>query len=141
MEHDSAQYLAQHSGETSFAEYNSSINEIHHRFKNNLQVILSLFSLQADRTTNPQVREMLTEMQNRVRAIAYLHEPLYSTDNLSAISSRIAFVALYALVSLISLVAFYTRASGITFVTLQRFMLSAIGIEDLRLDQKLTDGV
>jgi two-component sensor histidine kinase len=85
MAHDSAQYLAQHSGETSFAEYNSSINEIHHRFKNNLQVILSLFSLQADRTTNPQVREMLTEMRNRVRAIAYLHEPRYSTDNLSTV--------------------------------------------------------
>ncbi len=61
------------------------IGEIHHRVKNNLQVLISLFSLQAERTTDPQVRKIVGELQNRVRVIANLHEPLYSLDNFSAI--------------------------------------------------------
>jgi two-component sensor histidine kinase len=85
MEDDTALEVARERGEISLAEYTSRINEIHHRVKNNLQVVVSLFSLQADRTTQPQVLDMLGVMQNRVRAIAYLHEPLYSTDNFSTI--------------------------------------------------------
>ena len=71
--------------EFTYAEYTTGIREIHHRVKNNLQVIVSLFGLQADRTTEPQVINMLGEMQNRLRAIAYLHEPLYSSADFSTI--------------------------------------------------------
>jgi len=73
------------SPEFSFADYSAGIREIHHRVKNNLQVIVSLFGLQADRTTQPEVLDALAEMQNRVRAIAYIHEPLYSSADFSTV--------------------------------------------------------
>ena len=85
MAGDSAPHSSQDDDRISLAEYTSRISEIHHRVKNNFQVIISLFGLQADQTTDPKMLETLTEMQNRVRAIAYLHEPLYSIDNFSTI--------------------------------------------------------
>ncbi len=69
----------------SLAEHRAVIREIHHRLKNHLQVIVSLFSLQADRTTEPKVIDMLGEMQNRVRAITHVYEPLYSVGDFSSI--------------------------------------------------------
>jgi two-component sensor histidine kinase len=68
----------------SWDEHTAVVNEINHRVKNNFQVIDSLFSLQADRTTQPEVLDKLGEMQNRVRAIASIHE-LYSHCNFSAV--------------------------------------------------------
>src|SRR5579875_172242 len=87
MADQGADALAQNGSElsVSLAEYSSRMSEMHHRIKNNLQVILSLFSMKADRTTSPEVRELLVEMQSRVRAIAYLHHPRYSTNNFSTI--------------------------------------------------------
>ncbi len=67
------------------AEHTALIREIHHRLKNHLQVIVSLFSLQADRTTQPEVVDMLGEMQNRVRAIAHIYEPVYSLGDFSTV--------------------------------------------------------
>lgn len=82
---EAAQQASDHDNGISYEEYASRIGEMHHRIKNHLQLILSLFSLQADRTTDPQVAQALLEMQNRMRAIAYLHEPLYTTDSFSTI--------------------------------------------------------
>ena len=61
------------------------LNEVHHRVKNNLQVIVSLLSLQAERLRDPETLEIFKETQNRVRAIAAIHERLYSTDDLATI--------------------------------------------------------
>lgn len=60
-------------------EKESLLKEIHHRVKNNLQVINSLLRLEAGRSGEPAVRLALGEMQGRVRSMAVLHETLYRT--------------------------------------------------------------
>ncbi|HEY6392353.1 MAG TPA: PAS domain S-box protein [Bryobacteraceae bacterium] len=61
------------------------LKEIHHRVKNNLQVIASLLSLQSEHITDSKVLAMLEEMNNRVRSIAAIHEMLYRSADLSRI--------------------------------------------------------
>lgn len=55
------------------------LNEVHHRVKNNLQVITSLLNLQANNADEPRVRDILNESQNRVRAMALTHQLLRGT--------------------------------------------------------------
>lgn len=61
------------------------VKEIHHRVKNNLQIISSLLNLQADGITDAQVREKYTESIGRIKSIAIIHELLYRSKNLSEI--------------------------------------------------------
>jgi two-component sensor histidine kinase len=61
------------------------IKEIHHRVKNNLQIISSLISLQASYTTEPEAQEMFQESKNRIRSMALIHEKLYISDDLAKI--------------------------------------------------------
>jgi PAS domain S-box-containing protein len=63
------------------AEREVLIREIHHRVKNNLQVVISLINMQIRKVEPGANRDALQECQNRVRAIALIHEKLYrSTD-------------------------------------------------------------
>ena len=62
------------------------IREVHHRVKNNMQVITSLISLQASRQTDEEVKSILNECQNRVRTMALVHEKLYSSNNYASIN-------------------------------------------------------
>lgn len=62
------------------------LREIHHRVKNNMQVISSLLILQTEQVTNPALRQALTVSQNRVKTMAMIHESLYRTGNLAAIN-------------------------------------------------------
>ncbi len=61
--------------------------ELHHRFKNNLQLLVSLCGLQADRTSNPEVLRVLRNMQNRIRVIAHIHERLQDVKGHSLIDA------------------------------------------------------
>ncbi|MFH2130242.1 MAG: response regulator [bacterium] len=66
-------------------EKETLIREIHHRVKNNMQIITSLLDLQADSVQNSQIREVLRESQSRIHTMAALHETLHESDNLSEI--------------------------------------------------------
>lgn len=70
----------------SLLEKDVLLQEIHHRVKNNLQVVVSLLSLQASRLKRQEVINVLNETQNRVRAIAGIHETLYGSPDLANIS-------------------------------------------------------
>ncbi len=59
------------------------LQEIHHRVKNNLQIISSLLELQAKRSEAPEVSRALYNSQDRVRAMALVHEFLYLTPDLA----------------------------------------------------------
>jgi PAS domain S-box-containing protein len=61
------------------------LKEVHHRVKNNLQIVDSLLGLQANRSGNPHVLEVLQDSRNRVRSMALLHEALYRSGNLARI--------------------------------------------------------
>jgi PAS domain S-box-containing protein len=61
------------------------LKEVHHRVKNNLQVISSLFALQRARATNDDVRNMLEESRMRIQSIALVHEQLYHSTDLAAV--------------------------------------------------------
>lgn len=61
------------------------IKEVHHRVKNNLQIISSLLKLQMQKHHNPILIEALTESRERVRAIALIHEKMYMSDDISTI--------------------------------------------------------
>ena len=61
------------------------LREIHHRVKDNLQVISSLLNLQAAGVKDKQALEMLKESQSRVRSLALIHEKLYRSEDLVGI--------------------------------------------------------
>lgn len=73
---------------TSIAEKEVLLKEVHHRVKNNLQVIISLISFQIQKQLPPEITGNLLDLQNRIRSIALIHQDLYRSDNFSSVNLR-----------------------------------------------------
>jgi two-component sensor histidine kinase len=97
------------------------LKESHHRVKNNLQIVASLLNLQSRQITDPATLAMIKESQNRVKAMALVHERLYRSDDISSIdlSDYVQYMAT-------SLFKFY----GITSAT----MRLVVDISKIRVD-------
>lgn len=80
--------------EESLIEKETLIKEVHHRVKNNLQIISGLLEKQAIKTSDETTRKLLREGQNRVFSMALVHQNLYKSENLSAIDLQHYFSAL-----------------------------------------------
>jgi PAS domain S-box-containing protein len=61
------------------------LGEIHHRVKNNLQIVYSLLDLQSTRVSDPAALEMLRESRNRIQSMALIHQTLYGSKDFAKV--------------------------------------------------------
>ncbi len=67
------------------------LKEIHHRVKNNMQIIQSLLSLQLNTLTDPEQRKALIDSGNRIKSMALIHETLYSSEDIAHLDIKVYF--------------------------------------------------
>lgn len=85
------------------------LQEVHHRVKNNLQVISSILSLQSNYVKDEKTLEILDESQNRIKSMSYIHETLYQTTDFASIEFSNYLNTLAS-----NLIHSYSYSSGVT---------------------------
>lgn len=93
--------------EKSLQEKETLLREIHHRVKNNFQIITSLLNLQARQISDEKMQSIFNDSQNRIRAMALIHEKLYGSGELAFIN-----IGSYAETLGIELCSLYRGVSG-----------------------------
>ncbi len=88
------------------------LKEIHHRVKNNLQIISSLLGLQSNKIKADDLKLLFSESRSKISAIAQVHEKLYQSDNLSEVNIDDYLTSLYS--SIISILE--VKANNIEFI-------------------------
>ena len=78
------------------AQQDTLLREIHHRVKNNLQMISSLLELQSDYTTNEQALAFFKDIQRRIQSMAKLHAQLYRNKNIALVDFAVYLRSLVA---------------------------------------------
>jgi PAS domain S-box-containing protein len=73
---------------TSLKEKEVLLKEVHHRVKNNLQIISSILNLQSSYIEDEKILEIIEESRHRIRSMAIIHENLYQTKNFSSINFK-----------------------------------------------------
>jgi two-component sensor histidine kinase len=74
--------MAKEATEASLRDKELLLREIHHRVKNNLQIVSSMLNLQSEYFRDPRTVELLAESQNRIRSISLIHDMLYRSNDL-----------------------------------------------------------
>ncbi|TGM57900.1 sensor histidine kinase [Leptospira adleri] len=80
--------LIQKKMEDSLKEKELMLQEIHHRVKNNLQIVSSLLSLHSEFNEDPYLQKVLRECELRVKSMALVHEELYRSDDLAKVDLK-----------------------------------------------------
>ncbi len=73
---------------TALSEKEVLLKEIHHRVKNNLQIISSLLSMQSRQIDDDFTKQAIDDVKNRVKAMALIHQNLYQNENLSGVNAK-----------------------------------------------------
>ncbi len=84
-EKEQKRHIAEESLKRSLAEKEILLKEVHHRVKNNMQIISSILKMQERLVADPKLKTILEESQNRIHSMALIHENLYRNENLSDI--------------------------------------------------------
>lgn len=77
--------LAEEALKRSLDEKEAMLREIHHRVRNNLQVVSSLLQIEALQITDPQARRRIAEVSRRIGALGHLHEQLYAATDFTSV--------------------------------------------------------